>query len=307
MKRSGIGFGIFLMFVGIIALLIYFDVLNISILFFLATHLPLIIAMLLILSGINLIFRNYYFIKFITWTVFFAVLISLSYFYQEDAKSINYDYNKPFTIESSDETVNGELRLDFGGLKLKVDSTENNLIEGIVRDPNIKYEVDYKNGKKTAFVKFNNTTVFSIKNLERFFNIRRNVMEKESNIFLNENVLWDIDMNMGAIDTEIDMSRLKVKNLDIDGGAGNFKIVLGEKYSTKVKVDAGAAEFDIHVPKTSGLRLKVDGWLNSTNFNNIDLEKQGDYYKTSNYDEAENKIEIDVDIGAGDLEINGIE
>ncbi|GAE88591.1 LiaF domain-containing protein [Acetivibrio straminisolvens] len=93
----------------------------------------------------------------------------------------------------------------------------------------------------------------------------------------------------------------------MDGGAGNIKLVLGDRHpSTKVDIDAGAAKFNIFVPKDSGIKIDVDGLLSSIEFNGLVLEKKNKSYISPGYDKAKNKIEIEIDIGAGALEINGI-
>lgn len=320
-RGSGIGFGLILIFIGVIAVLVQFGMLNLFRLFyFVITHIPMIIAMLLIMMGINLIFRRFYFVKILTWIAFFAVLLSSSYYYkydvwQEDKEDVLYDHEKPILVEKVPETENGKLRLDVGGLKLNIDSTDNNLVEGVIRDPNVEYEVDYGSKYKNVTVEFNSKTNFSISNLESFISTldnfittRKSVMENQSDIFINDDVLWDIDLNVGGIDSELNLSRLKVEKLEVDGGAGNFKLVLGDEYpSTEVKINAGAAKFEINVPKTSGIRIDIDGWLSSKDFNGITLEQRNGYYISSDYDKAENKIEVDINMGAGELTVNGIE
>ena len=114
-------------------------------------------------------------------------------------------------------------------------------------------------------------------------------------------------MKIDATESDMDFTDLKVKNLDIDGAAGSFKLVLGHKYEdTKVQIDADASKVEIFVPIESGVRVKVDGAANSTNFRDIEMQREGSYYLSKNYKNAQNKIDIDVEMSAGSLKINGI-
>jgi len=54
------------------------------------------------------------------------------------------------------------------------------------------------------------------------------------------------------------------------------------------------------------LKVKVKGAANSTNFKDIEMERDGGYYISKNYKEAANKIDLNVDIDAGSIKITGI-
>ena len=60
---------------------------------------------------------------------------------------------------------------------------------------------------------------------------------------------------------------------------------------------------EISLPKTVGARIKVDSGISSKKLDGF--EKTGEReYQTSNYDLADKKIEMDLDIGITDLKIN---
>ena len=133
-------------------------------------------------------------------------------------------------------------------------------------------------------------------------------MERQSEILINDDVVWDIKLDAGALESDMDLSQVKVKSLSLDGGAGSFKVVLGNKYpSTEVEIDTGASEIEFYVPKDSGVKLNIDGLVSSKDFTDIAFEKKGGHYYTPNYDEAVNKIEIKIDMGVGALKIKGVD
>ncbi|WP_265443943.1 LiaF domain-containing protein [Acetivibrio straminisolvens] len=320
MKRNngGIVFGIFMIFIGIIVILAQFGMLNFDkILSFVLNNIPVIASLLLIVAGINLIFDRYSIIKIFTWTAFFAVLLISGSFYSgatenKSRRNVEESYSRSFAEEKMPKTEEGQLKMNLSGQKLKIGSTDSNLIEGVITDSGIKYEVDYKKNNKTAVIDFKVKSGFSLDDIRNFafsndFFAKNLATGEPLEVLLNSDMVWDIDLNVGGIDAEIDLSSLRVEDFELDGGAGNIKLVLGDRHpSTKVDIDAGAAKFNIFVPKDSGIKIDVDGLLSSIEFNGLVLEKKNKSYISPGYDKAKNKIEIEIDIGAGALEINGI-
>lgn len=317
-NNSGIGFGLFIIFIGVMVILVQFGMLNPDIILdYVFNHIPMIISLLLIVAGINLIFERHYLIRIFTWTAFFAVLLISGCFYSgtmrnASERNTEKNYSRTFAEEKMPKTEEGQLKMNLSGLNLKIGSTDSNLIEGIITGTDVKYEVDYKKNNKVAAIKFDLESGVSfddIKNLfsTKDFTTRSFSKDKPMEILLNSDVVWDIDLNVGGIDGELDLSSLKIEEFELDGGAGNIKLVLGERHpNTKVDIDAGAAKFKIFVPKNSGIKIDVDGLMSSIDFNDLTLERKNDSYISPGYEKAENKIEIDIDIGAGDLEINAI-
>ena len=113
-------------------------------------------------------------------------------------------------------------------------------------------------------------------------------------------------MDIGAANATLNLADLLVNNLNINSGAVKFDIKLGSNNDLiNVKVNTGASQFNITVPKDSGVRLKMEGALNSKNFNDINLIKEGNYYTTQNYVGAAHKIDMNVTMGVGAITING--
>ncbi len=313
-KGRGIGLGMFFIFIGVIAVMIHFDMLSIWGIFgFVRDNVSMLLAMLLILTGVNIVLRKYPFVKIISWGAFFAALALLIYnfnvnYSERNKEEIKSSYDTPFTVEKKLETKEGKLNVNIGGFKLKIGSTEANLVEGVIRDPDLKYEVDYKDGERVAKINFKSKSHKSVYGLNDILDSRSFALERQSEILINDDVVWDIKLDAGALESDMDLSQVKVKSLSLDGGAGSFKVVLGNKYpSTEVEIDTGASEIEFYVPKDSGVKLNIDGLVSSKDFTDIAFEKKGGHYYTPNYDEAVNKIEIKIDMGVGALKIKGVD
>ncbi|HOQ00159.1 MAG TPA: hypothetical protein PK604_04875 [Acetivibrio clariflavus] len=319
MRKKGIGFGIFLILTGLLMFLIQKGILNWSVFTVFVDNIELTVSLILIVVGINLLFKKYPFVKTLTWLAFFSVMIGYGYYTERNVpnnrtvknvseKNISVD-NQTYVIEHFDTTEKGELNLKASALSLTMGSTESNLIDGTVKDINIKHNIEYKNDKKNVNVKL------EADDKKIFVNVFQDLLSKgelfvDRKLILNLNadIVWDLDMKINAVDSVMDFTDLKIKKLDIEGDAGFYKLTLGQEYNeTKVKIDADASKVEVFVPVSSGLKVKIDGAANSINFDDLEMEREGKYYISKNYNDAVNKIDLNADIDAGSLKITGIE
>lgn len=292
MKSRPIGFGIFLLTIGILWVLMNVGVLNWSIFDSLLKLWPLI----LVVIGVNVIFRNNPIVKTVVWLAFLAAIIGYSYFIHDNGSNTRLVDGGNISIERAAETNNGELKLSLGGANVSIDATAANLIDGTISDPDIRHSVEYRNGKETAVV--------SVKK-EQVSIINQKSINGTCELHLNENVAWDMDVKTGAVSGKLDLSKLKVKKLDLSVGAAKLDMIFGNNPgSTRVKLDAGASSIDVTFPESVGVKIKMDGALNGSNLKDLGWEKQGHYYTSPNYNDASSKIDMDVNMGVGNFHVN---
>lgn len=297
MNKNNIGFGVFLLTVGILWALMNMGVIDWSVFDSIFTLWPLIFVVI----GINIIFRQSTAVRIASWLIFLAVIIGYGNFYDGgvhlgDYRNGSGQKAENVTIEKLTETKYGKASFGLGGTTFDLDSDTGNLLEASITDPNVKYRSSYENGNETAVIKFDR------KNNFRFGEFRH---DYSSNFHLNENVVWDLDVDTGAVQGTFDMTKLKVQKVDLDMGAGKLMLKFGDNYErTNVKIDAGASKIDLVIPRTVGVSVKMDGGLNSTNLSSLGWEKTDGYYRSPNYkDQGINKIDIDVDMGVGKFDI----
>ena len=296
MRNRNIGFGIFLLSIGIIWALVNIGIIDWSVFESVLVLWPL----LLVMAGINVVFRDNPIVKTVTWLLFLAIVIVYGYYNDRNAgfipgRAVN---GEKVVVQKLTETGSGELRLALGGTRLFVDSETQNLMDAYTEDPDVRYTEDYRNNNETAVLKFEKKL--------RHITFGRRMGEYNSEFHLNKDVLWDIDMDIGAVSGTLDMSELKVRDLDMDVGAGNLKLICGNKQeSSRIKIDAGASKIGLVVPKDAGVRIKVDGVLSKENLENLGWDKRsGGYYVSPNYDGTASKIDVDIDMGAGKLTVD---
>ncbi|NLD47010.1 MAG: hypothetical protein GX660_07400 [Clostridiaceae bacterium] len=305
MKKKGAEAGLFLIFIGAVVLMIKVGLLNMKIIYFIVSHKILVAAMLLILTGINLIFRKIHFIRVITWTGFIVSLVLFSNNYKNEIVFENYNGEKTvYTEKKLEKTKEGEIKVDLDALAFKLASTGENLYDVESVGVDLRHKVEYKEDGD-ADVKVNVGSGNAALNIDSLIKTGR--IDREAELLLNDEVLWDMDLELNAADAQLDVSKLKVGKVKLDGNAGSFKLILGDKHDkTKVNIDANASDVQVSVPQSSGIKVDFGGQLSSNEFKGLEFERKDGDYISRNYEEAENKIDIKVDVKAGSLEIIGV-
>lgn len=281
--------GIILITIGIFLFLVNLGYISFSILFGIFDLWPLIF----IVVGVNILFKKKS-ITFITWTLFFVILILYGVFYQGGIVKNELIRNN-INVKKPIETTYGEFDLDIGAAKVNIDSEEEGLIRANLEGRELLYNEAYKNSKETANLRFEGKE-YSITNLDKS-------KSSNYNFNLNKDVIWDLDLDLGAISGKLNFEEIPIKSIDLDFGAGDLDMILGNKYNnSNIKIDSGASNLTIVIPKEAGIKIKLDAALTKTNIDDLNLNKSGDYYLSSNYEEANKKLEFDIDMGAGKID-----
>jgi len=211
---------------------------------------------------------------------------------EADNKYGTTEYTESFDSSLTFATLN----FDGGGGSFKISETSNDLIyamtEGIQNnytltryDNDTSSTVNFKMGKKAVF---------------RFGNDYKNQVD----IKLNSEPVWDMNFDVGAASMDFDLTAFKVKSVDVDMGAAAITIKINDLYpETEVTVDAGASDINILIPKESGCKIITEGALSSKHFSEF-KKIDSDNYRTDNFDEAVNKVYINIDCGVSSISVD---
>lgn len=282
------GFGIFLLLIGVIWLLINFGVIDFSVFYSLFTLWPLFF----IVIGINIIFRKYGMVRLVTWGLFLAALVLYGHFVDDgyDLKG-GIQAGKDVRIERTAVMEKGKLKLSLGAINLDVDAGGAHLVEARVSDADIQYLSTVEEDEKAVDVNFTQKR----KNFFRLGNFG-------CNLSLNKDIVWDMDIDLGVAHGTLDLSQLKVSKVEVDTGIGDLNLILGSNCEyTYVTIDSGITNMDVVLPDNAGVRIKVDGLVAKGGIKDLGWEKRDGYYVSPNYDNAANKIDIDIDTGIGNV------
>jgi hypothetical protein len=114
----------------------------------------------------------------------------------------------------------------------------------------------------------------------------------------------DIDIHLGAGETQAKFDTLALRTLSADVGVGSAAISLTEKSlpSDMIKLNVGVGSISLTLPKDTGVSVNYNIGLGQLSIDNQTLHGNGDY-KTKNYDTAARKVQISTKAGTGSIDI----
>ncbi len=123
-------------------------------------------------------------------------------------------------------------------------------------------------------------------------------------VHLSPDLTWEIALEAGAAEGALDFTDLDFQQLDLKLGAGDFRFKFGNngEYG-KVKMQAGASNVRIQVDANTGVRIRLQGALSATNLDELGWARVDDYYVSPGFDEALSRVDLDLKMGVGNLEL----
>ncbi len=118
---------------------------------------------------------------------------------------------------------------------------------------------------------------------------------------LNNEIIYNLSVETGAINTDCNLSGFKVEKLYIESGASNINLVLPQ-YNSKIIIDTGVSNIDIAIPKNVGATVNIDSGIAIKNLDNF--IKRNDTYISQNYNDSEFKTDIEIDCGVSHINIH---
>lgn len=286
-------FGSFILLLGSLFLMINFDVFHISFWNVIDVFWPVG----LILAGVLLMLRKKAFAIMIVIFTLVLALFSNIFIFENDALSelVVKNYNK----ELDNSTLQINYDFDFGAGELNVKAGSENELYNVNTSTyyqNKELNIKSRFGEGIKYVDFDTSKDITFNNLGELINFESKT--ENWDVLLNPSIPLELDIDLGATESLLDLSELIVKDLDLDFGASSVEIKFGE-YPTKAKIDMGASELILNLPKDYPVLIEVDGGLISTEFEGF--VKSGESYKTEKFKYDKEYISISIDAGASDI------
>jgi len=144
-------------------------------------------------------------------------------------------------------------------------------------------------------------------------------------IQLNDEVVQDLELSVGAGETDIDLRGLQLNYVDIDAGVGEHSINLADTSVPRVNLNAGVGEVSVDLsgkwnndlraefnggigelnlllPADVGIRMEVNGALGAINA--PELRKNGRVYTNELYGQSEYVLELEIKAGIGTVNVS---
>jgi len=134
-------------------------------------------------------------------------------------------------------------------------------------------------------------------------NVRFRNRGDKVDIKLNRMPVWDLDLDIGAAEFDLDLSVFKIHDIKIDGGAAAITLKLGNRhFETNVDIDTGASSITIKIPEDSGCEVITSTVLSSKTLKGF-VKKNKQTYRTENFEVSENNIYISINAAVSSLNI----
>lgn len=118
-------------------------------------------------------------------------------------------------------------------------------------------------------------------------------------------VTLDLTIDAGMGDINLDLRALSLESVNVNAGMGAVTVKLPETGNFDVEVDSGMGTVEIEVPPGMGVRLQTDTAIVGRNLP-ADYTRNNNRYTSPNYATAENRADIQVDLGMGSITIREV-
>lgn len=299
--------GFVIMTIGILLMLGNLGIITWSILSGFSQIWPLII----IAVGLNLFFNNHVLIKMFTFAVLVVALVLAGMLYPKtDAWDIRFDFDgfnlngaqnsqtvtKEYPLEPSISSAELNLKMPAGALRVTPQAT------GLMT---AKIPGSY--AKESAVTTDGGTRkVFTVDGGPFTLSSRMDSDEDwEYRFELNNSIPWDLRIDTGATDADLDFSDIILKNLELNSGAGDIEIKIGKvERKAVVAADVKASDFKVLLPKGMGFKAIIKGAIHDVSIEGNDYVQEGNVYTSDNYRTAAQKVDLNLDVAVGDIQID---
>ena len=123
----------------------------------------------------------------------------------------------------------------------------------------------------------------------------------EWDIRFNDEVPTDLNVQMGAGESNLDLDSLTPTGLTLHMGSGKTTVDLTGDYARNfdASIEGGVGEATVLLPSKVGARVSADGGLGKINAEG--LRRKGDSYVNDAYGDSEVIVEVDIQGGVGQI------
>lgn len=186
----------------------------------------------------------------------------------------------------SREGNEAELDIDAGACTLAFSEATEKLSKIKVNGEDV-WEADYTNEHKQV---------------SRFQTESEKWINPRVDVALNKTPIWELELNIGAADVNLDLSPFKVKSIDIQSGAASIAVKIGNQHSyTKIDVETGASGIVLHIPKQADCKVVSECFLVSKNLPGF-LKHEG-VYRTENFGKSAQTVVVEIEGAVSDFQV----
>lgn len=115
-------------------------------------------------------------------------------------------------------------------------------------------------------------------------------------------------LEVGAAELEASgLGNLNCERYEISGGVGDIKLDFNGAWrvDSDIDIDMGLGSLTLRVPRGLGMKVRKSGFLAS--FDSQELIKRGDVYYSENWEQASNRVSVNIDAAFGSIRVVWVE
>lgn len=111
-------------------------------------------------------------------------------------------------------------------------------------------------------------------------------------------------MEVGASDTCLDLTGLRVMELRLRTGASSTEVRLpAHAGHTRASIKTGVSSLFLLIPEGVAAHIQTKGGLAAITVDRARFPQTGGIYRSPDFETAENRVEIEVETGVGSVDI----
>lgn len=210
-----------------------------------------------------------------------------------DKAKRDFNENDLLSIPMDSNEIERNLSIDIGAGSFSIEGGSEYLIEVFSKSSSSQFNLESDSLNQNISFSFTEGNI-NFDGSDRKLN--------KAMLKINENPVWNFDIKLGAAKMSADLSKLRTKKINIETGAASTKIKLGELADTcDLVINAGASSVKLEIPRNAGTMVQTDIALSSRKFEELNFD--GNYYKSDNYDKAQKKLFIKIKGGVSSFKI----
>lgn len=213
---------------------------------------------------------------------------------ENENENEDFDFEQRFS-EPFHDVEKASIDIDFGAGDLEIGKPCAELTMVNANSNFVKYSFRTEQGE-------DKTAIFvSGKGKARGINKRN---DNDLEVALCQHPVWDVSIDMGAANANLDLSPYMVENINIDGGACDIDLKLGDHgCDTKVEINTGASNIDILVPQTVDCEIHVESAISDKDFLGFEKVEKG-LWRTPNFGHAASHVVIDLSCAVSNISVD---
>lgn len=119
---------------------------------------------------------------------------------------------------------------------------------------------------------------------------------------LHPDVPLELEIDLGAGQSNVDLMGLTVSDLRVSMGVGQTTIILPDEGDFRAEISGAIGEIVVLVPKDLAVRVRTSTGLVGSKLSG-EFRRQGDVYTSPGYESAQNRVDLDVSLAIGGVKI----